>query len=153
MIELTTGIMFAVSSMYGSTTPIDTSYSKINTNYSIDNAKEITVTTDRKSIEKYLKEKFSDTPILVEIARCESTFTHYDKDGKVIRGKANSDDIGVMQINEKYHLDTAKKMNIDIYTIDGNINYAKYLYDKYGAEPWSASSACWSSKPIAMGNR
>jgi len=50
-----------------------------------------------------------------------------------------------MQINEKYHLDEAKKLGIDIYTVEGNMEFARILYDKFGTEPWNASSACWGS--------
>jgi len=150
MIELTTGIMFLMSSMYGAGSnsvnavnfqPLTASTTK-NTAAAIDSM-------DRAALEKYLREHFADTPILVEIARCESTFRQFDKDGKVIRGRVNSADVGVMQINEKYHLETAIKLGIDIHTVDGNIAYAKYLYSKYGAQPWSASSPCWGNS-IAM---
>jgi hypothetical protein len=146
MIELTTGIMFLMPSMYGAGSnsvnavnlqPLTATTTK-NTAAAIDSM-------DRAVLEKYLREHFADTPILVEIARCESTFRQFDKDGKVIRGKVNSADVGIMQINEKYHLETAKKLGLDIHTVDGNIEYAKYLYSKYGAEPWSASSPCWGN--------
>jgi hypothetical protein len=152
MIELTTGIVFLLTSLYGSNIPIDevSTVEASNIATAVDNGKNITVTTNRKAIEKYLRENFSDTPILIEIARCESTFVHYDKNGDLMRGKANNADVGVMQINEKYHLETATKLGFDIHTIEGNVNYAKYLYDKYGAEPWSASSPCWGSKIVAM---
>lgn len=148
MIEITTSIAFLLSSMYGatSTTSVsaDVNVVKLAVASSTDNGAVATVTTDRKTIEKYLREHYSDTPILIDIARCESTFSHYDKDGKIIRGRVNSADVGVMQINERYHLETAEKLGLDIHTVEGNVEYAKYLYKKYGAEPWSASSPCWS---------
>jgi len=146
MIEITTSIALLMSSLYGaSTTPAvaNVEVIKLNTASSTDGTTIATVTTDRKTLEKYLRENYADTPILVDIARCESTFTHYDKKGEIIRGKANNADVGVMQINEKYHLENAKKLGIDIHTVDGNIAYAKYLYEKFGSEPWSASSPCW----------
>ena len=146
MIEITTGIAFLLASMYGSssTPATNTEVIKVNNGTTTNNTAVVTVTTDRKTIEKYLRENYADTPILVDIARCESTFSHYDKNGDIVRGKANSNDVGVMQINEKYHLETAEKLGYDIHTVEGNVGYAKYLYKKYGAEPWSASSKCWS---------
>lgn len=152
MIELTTGILFLLSSIYGIGSGVDGAsiVEASTTAITTDNKATVTVTTDRKAIEKYLREHFSDTPILIEIARCESTFVHYDKNGDLMRGKANKSDVGVMQINEKYHLETAEKLGYNIHTIEGNVNYAKYLYEKYGAEPWSASSPCWGSKIVAM---
>lgn len=102
-------------------------------------------------VEAYVKEYFKDVPILAEVARCESHFRQTDKDGNIIRGKANRFDIGVMQINELYHLDQAKAQKIDLYSLEGNLAYARELYEKQGVYPWMASSACWSgaSKEIA----
>lgn len=154
MIEITTSIAFLMSSMYGatSTTPAtaDVDVVKLAVASSTDNSAIATVTTDRKTIEKYLREHYADTPILIDIARCESTFSHYDKKGEIVRGRVNNADVGVMQINERYHLETAEKLGLDIHTVEGNVDYAKYLYKKYGAEPWSASSPCWS-KVSSMG--
>lgn len=150
MIEITTGVMFLLSSMYGGTFT-----DGLATAVEASAIPESTVTTvvgkmDRKQVENYLKEHYSDTPILLEIARCESTFAHFDKNGKVTRGIVNSDDVGVMQINEHYHLETSKKLGYDIYTVEGNIAYGEYLYGKYGASPWSASSKCWGDKVLTM---
>lgn len=94
---------------------------------------------------------FSDLPIMIDIARCESRFRQTDKNGNVIRGEVNSLDVGVMQINEKYHLEDSKKLGYNIYTIDGNMAYARYLYEKEGARPWISSSPCWAhTESIAM---
>lgn len=102
-------------------------------------------------IEKFVREYFAETPILAEIAKCESHFRQTDSNGDVMRGKRNRYDVGVMQINELYHLDTAIKLDIDIHTLEGNLAYAKYLYEKQGARPWLASSACWSKgKELAI---
>ncbi len=150
MIELTTGIAFLMTSMYGNgSTPANSANVQALTASTTDKAPIIT-STDRQVIEKYLREHFADTPILIEIARCESTFSQFDKDGNVVRGRVNPADVGVMQINEKYHLETAKKLGYDIHTVEGNVLYAKYLYEKYGSDPWSASSPCWSKATVAM---
>ena len=104
------------------------------------------------SMEAYLKKEFADTPILVDIARCESSFHQFDNSGNVIRGRVNSADVGVMQINEAYHADTAKHLGIDLYTVEGNIEYAKHLYAEQGSQPWTASSKCWTSGQVAKRN-
>jgi len=102
------------------------------------------------TLEAYVREYFKDNPVLAEIARCESTFRHYASDGKVIRGLVDPRDVGVMQINEFYHLKTSKSLGYDIHTLEGNMEYAKFLYEKKGTNPWSASSKCWSAyKDIA----
>ena len=105
----------------------------------------------KMTTEAYVRNYFSDTPILAEIARCESQFRQTDKNGKAIRGKSNRYDIGLMQINELYHLEKAKGLGYDIYTAEGNLAYARALYEKEGARPWMASSPCWASfKKVAI---
>jgi hypothetical protein len=95
------------------------------------------------TLEAYVREYFADEPILVEIAKCESTFRHFDKDGSVLRGKINKSDIGIMQINEFYHGNQAKELGLDLYSLEGNLIFAKYLYEKYGVQPWQSSASCW----------
>jgi len=91
-----------------------------------------------------VREFYKDTPILIEIARCESGFAQYDANMSVIRGKVNDQDVGIMQINEKYHLEKSHSLGYDIYSVEGNLAYAKYMYEREGAQPWKASSPCWS---------
>lgn len=149
MIELTTGIAFLLSSMYGSGVISNDTVDVQPISTGEGNSASIIQAIDRAELEKYLEKNFSDTPILIEIAKCESELTHFNKDGKVIRGRVDSDDIGVMQINQRYHLETANKLGLDIHTVEGNVAYAKYLYEKSGSEPWKASSPCWSKSQAA----
>ncbi len=106
------------------------------------------------STEQYVRQYFADIPIMIQIARCESTFRQLDDSGEVHRGVVNSADVGVMQINEYYHLDTAEKENYNIYTIQGNTAYARALYEKKGTQPWISSKPCWGkyvgSNSLAM---
>ena len=95
------------------------------------------------STEQYVRKYFSDIPIMIQIAKCESTFRQLDSDGEVHRGLKNPADVGVMQINEHYHLDKSVKDNYDIYTIEGNTAYARELYEDKGTDPWNSSKACW----------
>ena len=154
MIEITTGVVFLMSSLYGAG---QHGYKEKNIqSESAGSARaeksekmDESTFTDREALTAYLRKEYAETPILVEIARCESTFRHYGENGKIIRGRVNSHDIGVMQINLLYHADTAEGLNIDLYTVEGNVEYAKYLYGKYGSKPWSASEPCWSSGELA----
>jgi hypothetical protein len=101
--------------------------------------------TDNTGVMAYVKKAYANEPILIDIARCESSFRQYnDATGDILHGKANPDDIGVMQINEKYQLNTALSMGYDIDTVEGNVAYAQYLFDNQGAAPWKASQSCWS---------
>jgi len=100
------------------------------------------------TVEEYVRNYFSDIPVMVEIARCESHFRQYDKDGDVLRGEKNSLDRGVMQINEYYHNETSDRLGYDILTLEGNTSYARALFEKYGVKPWISSYPCWG-KTIA----
>lgn len=100
--------------------------------------------SDSKNIEKFVNDYFADIPILAAIAKCESRYRHLDKNGDVVKGERDSRDTGVMQINLFYHAQTAKKLGYDIYNLDDNVEYARYLYEKEGAKPWMSSSACWA---------
>lgn len=95
------------------------------------------------TVEEYVRKHFESYSVMAEIARCESRFRHFGKDGDIIRGEINSADVGVMQINEYYHKKIADKLGISLYTLEGNIEYAKYLFEKEGTAPWLASSKCW----------
>ena len=108
------------------------------------------------STEQYVRKYFSDIPIMIQVARCESTFRQLDDDGEVHRGRVNSEDVGVMQINEHYQLDTSLKGNFNIYTLEGNTAYARALYQKQGTAPWNSSRACWGkyqNQDLAMNTK
>ncbi len=96
-----------------------------------------------ETLKEYVEKYYADTPILADIAWCESRLRHIDEDGEILRGVVNSDDIGVMQINTQYHEGEAEELNINIYSLDGNLAYAKHLYEKQGTRPWKSSKACW----------
>lgn len=78
---------------------------------------------------------FIDTPAMIAIAKCESSFRQYNNNGTPLRGSNLY--IGVFQISEKIHATTAKNLGLDIYTLDGNLAYAKYLYGQAGTRPWA----------------
>ncbi len=105
--------------------------------------------TSNQSTEEVIREYFKDDPLLVDIARCESHFRQFNKDGSVHRGVVNNKDVGAMQINEHYHLETSKKKGYDIYTLEGNLKYARDLYDRQGPQPWISSSPCWGKAELA----
>jgi hypothetical protein len=107
--------------------------------------KEIKESKRTLTTEEHVKNFFADTPVMVEIARCESSFRHYDRDGSVLRGVVNKSDVGVMQINKYYHGAKAVELGLDLHSKEGNMMYAKYLYEKEGTNPWSASRSCWDT--------
>jgi hypothetical protein len=95
------------------------------------------------TVEEYVRNYFSDIPVMIEIAKCESRFRQHDENGGVLRGEENPLDRGVMQINEKYHNENSDKLGYDLLTLEGNTAYARALFEKYGVKPWLSSSKCW----------
>jgi hypothetical protein len=142
-IELITAATFLLSTFYGA--------SHVHKNAGIFPAPQAAETTFMfpsqrpLTLEQYVREYFKDTPILADIARCESRFRHLGASGKVLRGEIVPEDLGVMQINEFYHEDTAKVLGLNLHTLDGNLAYAKWLYTKEGLSPWLSSSKCWQN--------
>ncbi|MFW5853078.1 MAG: transglycosylase SLT domain-containing protein [Patescibacteria group bacterium] len=89
-----------------------------------------------------------DPNLPLAIAFCESSYRHWqDEDqNKVLRGQTNSNDVGLFQINEHYHLDKSRELGYDIYTLEGNIEYAMWLLKTDGDNAWHWSQKCWSPK-------
>lgn len=91
-------------------------------------------------------------PALLPVCSCESTGAPYntpqefDKNGDVLRGKINHHDVGECQINETFNGAQAAASGFDIYTAEGNIKEANYLYEHEGLKPWDWSKSCWGGK-------
>lgn len=98
-----------------------------------------------QTTENIVRSYFGDIPIMIEIARCESTFRHELEDGSVLQGRVDSADTGVMQINKRYHEEAAIAMQLDLEDIYHNMAYARHLYETQGVQPWSASMPCWGN--------
>jgi hypothetical protein len=91
---------------------------------------------------------FKDLPVMIQIARCESTFRHTLADGTVLKGKVDPADTGVMQINMRYHGEKARELGLNLLDMYDNMAYARDLYKRLGTKPWVASASCWNT--IAM---
>jgi len=97
-------------------------------------------TTDTESI---VRQYFADIPVMIQVARCESTFQHTLADGSVLRGNVDNRDTGVMQINTFYHGDTAEQLGLNLENLYDNMEYARDLYERKGTQPWNSSASCW----------
>jgi hypothetical protein len=121
--------------------PSETSYGQIVNNQVVVAESTSTVSNDT---EKIVRSYFRDIPVMIQIARCESTFRHTLADGSVLKGVVDPADTGVMQINKRYHEQTATSMRLNLDDIYHNMAYARHLYETQGTQPWSASAPCWS---------
>lgn len=97
---------------------------------------------DPATVEAEVRRYFADVPIMIEIAKCESTFRQFDEQGKPLKNP-NSSATGVMQLMASYHREPAKNMGLDIDTLEGNLGYARVLFEQQGTTPWNASAYCW----------
>lgn len=95
-------------------------------------------TPTSKTIESQVREFFVDIPVMIDIARCESNFRQFNDSGSVLRGGNGGETIGIFQIFESIHTGAATGMGFDLRTVEGNMGYAKYLYQQSGTSPWSS---------------
>lgn len=86
---------------------------------------------------------------LKRIASCESWGNptleprQFDENGAVLHGVVNPQDIGLAQINLPSWGNKALELGYDIFTPEGNLGMAKWIYDTYGSAPWYLSKGCW----------
>lgn len=87
-----------------------------------------------------------DYPVLDRIMMCESGGKHYSKNGQVIvnGNKNGSVDIGIMMINDRIWGAKATEMGLNLWVEKDNREFGKYLFAKYGSEPWVWSKSCWN---------
>jgi len=100
------------------------------------------VSVSAQSLEQLILQEFPKDPVMVLVAKAESGMRQFDKDGNVIVNK-KTNDVGLFQISVKYHGETAKRLGLDIYTLEGNIAYTKYLLKTQGLNAWVHSRIRW----------
>ncbi len=99
--------------------------------------------TTPADIEKAVRTAFADVPIMIAIAKCESGFRQFTANGNVLYGGLGNM-IGIFQISSG-HTAKALSLGFDILTVDGNIGYARYLYNAQSTDPWISSISCWNA--------
>ncbi|MEX2515056.1 MAG: peptidoglycan-binding domain-containing protein [Candidatus Paceibacterota bacterium] len=108
-------------------------------------------TGDNSGIRDHVEDVFGNNHVMVDVAHCESGFRQYYSGGGVLINP-ESDAVGVFQLLDSWHADVAADMGMDIYTVEGNVSYAKTLYEVDGLKPWSPSSLCWDDGRLAETN-
>lgn len=96
-----------------------------------------------QNVEMRVREYFKDMPVMIEIARCESKFRQYTDSGSPLRGGSSGGMVGVFQFFESIHSSVATNLGFDLTTLEGNIAYAKHVYESEGVSPWNSAKACW----------
>src|SRR5688572_25351326 len=87
-------------------------------------------------LEARVREAFADAPEMISVAKCESGYRQYASEGVVLRGGPAKQYVGLFQIDEPLHSAWASTLGFDILTPEGNIAYARRLYDAKGTQPW-----------------
>lgn len=100
-------------------------------------------------VESAVRAYFAETPVMVSIARCESKFRQYADSGNPLYGGAGNKMVGVFQIHSDVHAAFARGKGMDVEALDGNLQYAKYLYEREGTQPWMSSFPCWGKEASA----
>ncbi|MCU0677957.1 MAG: hypothetical protein MUF19_00010 [Candidatus Pacebacteria bacterium] len=100
-------------------------------------------------IEAKVRTYFADTPVMIEIARCESKFRQFTDAGNVFYGGADKGMVGVFQFYEIIHQSAALALGYDLATVEGNLGYAKHLYTLQGTTPWRS---CVPATPVLDAN-
>lgn len=106
-----------------------------------------------QTVQQYVQTYFADEPVMIAIAQCESRFTQLDKDGTVVKNP-HSSAVGVFQIMASIHATSADdNLGLNIYTLQGNAAYARYLYENQGTAPWNDSKSCWGKSAAAKAEK
>lgn len=74
---------------------------------------------------------------MMPVINCESHFRQWDSNGHILT--SSTDDVGIAQINVKTWGAKALELGYDIYTTEGNLKMARYIYDTAGIQSW----VCW----------
>ena len=104
-----------------------------------------------------IKEEDSFPPILRKIAKAESYDSQFCTEEIVKKKGCHSYEVGSVLIhvndNKTYdigryainsiHLLEARNLGYDVYKEKDNEEFAKYLFENYGSEPWYCSKSNW----------
>lgn len=99
------------------------------------------------NVEARVREDFKDVPQMIEIARCESKFRQYTDAGNPLRGPGGM--VGIFQFYESIHTPGALALGFDLTTVEGNLGYARHVYNTEGLTPWNSSRYCWDVPTVA----
>lgn len=102
------------------------------------------------SVEEEVSEFFADTPVMRQIAKCESNFRQFNSDGTPLRGGWGGGMIGVFQFHERIHSAAAHALGYDLATLEGNLGYAQHVYQTSGTAPWNSAKSCWEHAEVPL---
>jgi hypothetical protein len=100
-------------------------------------------TNPNTNVEAAVRAYFADIPVMIKVAKCESEYRQFNSSGSALHGGTGDAMVGVFQIYKTVHEKFASSLGMDIHTLEGNLAYARYIYDREGTVPWNSSAPCW----------
>ncbi len=88
--------------------------------------------------ESEVRAYFTDLPVMIDIAQCESKFRQFTDAGSVFYGGAGQEYIGIFQFAAAIHTVPARDLGFDLATVEGNLAYARHVYEQSGTVPWQS---------------
>lgn len=73
---------------------------------------------------------------MIDTIKLESEFIHFNRNGSVLRGNENPNDIGLHQINTVESVDEIREAGCNVEDIDCQFEVALLIYRKYGLKRW-----------------
>ena len=104
---------------------------------------------DNAGVADFVSWAFADVPDMITIAQCESGIRQYSSADVPLKGGGRY--IGIFQIDEQIHKAKAESLGFNIYTPEGNVGYARYMYGGSGTNPWKGclkTPAAQVSQPV-----
>ena len=93
--------------------------------------------------QEVLKNERENNEVLKCSAQCESGNRQFNTNGTVV-SNPHSTAVGKYQIMASLHAENAMELGWNIYTEEGNENFAQHLFETQGTTPWDSSKDCWS---------
>ena len=91
----------------------------------------------KATYESEVREYFADIPVMIEIARCESRFRQFTDAGNVFYGGVR-EYVGIFQFAAAVHTIPARNLGFNLETVEGNLAYARHVYEQSGTTPWQS---------------
>lgn len=96
-------------------------------------------TSTAEGVKLAVERVFGENHYMVGVAKCESELRQFKADGTVLMGGYKGRFVGVFQIGVFWEA-KAKSLGYDIYTTEGNIGFAHWLWTVEGPTQWECYS-------------
>ena len=103
---------------------------------------------EAKKVIRLIIRTFPEEPLMLKIAFCESSLVHKEN-GELKRNRQGSSAVGALQILSSVHKQDLKKQGLNLNKTEDYFQFARFLFENRGVQPWQASKKCWNQHKIA----